>query len=601
MRRASLFLLLAVLVAPRPARAGGDDYKAEAESIMGLSFDLDSVQGRLKQRAAKAPSPAPPAAYYAGDEGGYYEPPPPAPPALPLEPNSKVDQVVVFRDRALVTRYRDVHVPAGSSTITFEGLPFGIAADSLYAQVRKGDLKIVGVELESGATKVEETDRIAEVRTEMITMTDTLGQIRDRVESLLAQRTFLRSAVTATGDRQMPTLDQIKGTLGYVGDTERDIAAKLRKEQDAAAELDKKLQPLLIKLDNPQATGMTVRLDVESTDGRDVELGLRYQVFGARWWPSYNARLEESSHHVTIEYYGLVSQTTAEDWTDASLLLSTADPSVSGDLPTLESWYLGREAYYGGYDQGVAMQLQGGTGVATETATTSTPTGGGGLVGSQMTASVQGSGAVVFAIPGKRTVSGNGSEQRLPVGNQTFATDLEFATVPKVVPEVYRKAKLKYAGSIPLLPGSVASFVGADYVGAGNINAVVPGEDLELAFGTDDSFKVERTLVSRQQEFLGAGKKTVRYTFHFKIRVQNFGKTAETVLVSDQMPVSEIERVTVERLEPTTKPLDPLQDDPAGVMKWSLVVPPGGSQDIELSFSVTAPREVPLQALEEMF
>ncbi|MDP6361496.1 MAG: transposase, partial [Planctomycetota bacterium] len=77
-----------------------------------------------------------------------------------------------------------------------------------------------------------------------------------------------------------------------------------------ATELDEELRPLLIKLENPLATGNQVRVDLAAVAGGPITVGLRYQVFGAGWWPAYNARLEESSAQVTLEYYGIVSQTT---------------------------------------------------------------------------------------------------------------------------------------------------------------------------------------------------------------------------------------------------------------------------------------------------
>ncbi len=567
--------------------ASAGDYTKDAEELMDLSFDIDAVQGMLrdqKRAAPRAAMPSPAAPYDSYNQPAYQ----PAP-MLPLEPNSKVDTVVVYRDRALVSRYRELTVPVGTSSITFEGLPLGLASDSLHAQAREGNFRVVGVELLSGQGKVEETTRITEIRSDAEKYTDELGGVRDRVESLLAQRAYLRGALNGGGDKVSPTVDQMRSTMAYVGDSERDIASKLRVEQEKAKDIDEKLSPMLVKLANPLATGMTVRVDIEATKAGSVELGLRYQVFGAAWWPSYNARLDEATSRVELEYYGMVSQSTGDVWTDATLLLSTADPSISGSVPSLQAWHLGGA----GYDANVAGNLQAGRGYYEEydndgtyaAATTSS------VVSSNMSAKVQGSGAVVFAIPGKRTIKGDGSEQRLPIGTQTFESTIELATVPKVVPEVYRSARFKYEGTAPILPGQVAAFVGADYVGSAAFDTTIPGEDLLVGFGSDPSLKVTRTLVSRNTETLGAGKKTMRYTFEFKIDVQNFGKTERTVTVTDQVPVPDIEKVVVEKLEGTTPSLEPAADDPAGVTKWKVTVAPGKSQAITLKFSVTAPRD----------
>src|SRR5688572_12155964 len=260
MRRPSSLVLTAALFASLPAFA--QDYGAQAEEIMGLSFDLEDVEGRLRAKpAARAPSPAaPPYDPYQYAETTYIPPMPVA--ALPLEPNSAVDTVIVFGDRAVVTRVIEIPASAGEAEITFEGLPLGLVASSLEGSVRSGTADIIGVEVSSGQGEVEETARILAVKEEMLTVTAELGEIRDRIESLLAQRAYLRTAVLYSGrEAPPPTLAQVRDTFGYVGTTEEDIAQKLRLEQKRAGELDEKLTPMLVKLDNPLATGLSVNVD----------------------------------------------------------------------------------------------------------------------------------------------------------------------------------------------------------------------------------------------------------------------------------------------------------------------------------------------------
>jgi len=200
-------------------------------------------------------------------------------------------------------------------------------------------------------------------------------------------------------------------------------------------------------------------------------------------------------------------------------------------------------------------------------------------------------------------VPGDGSEQRLPVGVQTFEVETELACVPRIQPEVFRRGRLRYAGEAPLLPGPISTFVGADYVGSGSLDAVVPGEELLLSFGVDDRVKVERTMLTRNQEHLGAMRRTVRYTLHFRTTVKNFGDQPAIVQIVDQVPISEIDRVSVKTLE-TTAPLPTDPADGPGILKWQPTIPAGGESVIDLRFSVTAPTEVAeaqLQSLEMLF
>jgi uncharacterized protein (TIGR02231 family) len=569
--------------------AFGQDFADEASSRMKLSFDLDEVEERLAEPAAAMPSP------YQDPYNAAYMPAP----VLPLEPNSDVSSVTVFRDRALVTRVITERLDGGVGSITFEGLPFVLVPDSLNAGLESGAARIVGVELVSAASEVDETERIETIRVEAKTRTDELGQIRDRLESLLAQRSYLRTALLSHPvqgqDRQ--SLTEVRNTLDYVGEAERDIARQLRKEEERAQELDEELRPLLVKLDNPLATGQTVKVELDADKAGEVEVSLRYQVWGAGWAPSYNARLQ--GDRMELEYQGVVTQATGEDWEDVELLLSTANPSVAGTMPVMNPWYLGRDGWYGG-DVGGALEGGRGHYEAPEESTASASPGTG-VLESRMEAAVEGSGAVVFAVKGERSVAGDGSAQRIPVGTQTLATTVELTAIPKLVPEVFRQVRVGYDGEVPLLPGAVATYVEGDYVGSSAIAAVVPGEEFELGFGTYDRMKVEREMVSRKQEFIGPGKKTVRYTFHFRVRVSNYSGTERTVEVRDQLPVSEMDRVTVKEID-LGGATEPESAEGSGILAWNLTIPDGQEKQVEFQFSVTAPVGTPeLRTMDMLF
>jgi hypothetical protein len=366
--------------------------------------------------------------------------------------------------------------------------------------------------------------------------------------------------------------------MDFVADAERRISRDLREQQDDAEELAEELHPLMIKLDDPLATGQPVRVDLEVERAGPVALSLRYVVPSAGWSPSYSARLDPSTGRVDLEIYGVVAQSTGEDWTEAEIELSTADPSGPGTVADLIPWTLGRSGGVGVYG---ALDL--GTGATTGAPP---PPAGGGVVESRLDARVQGRGAVVLGIEGRRTIRGDGSPQRLPVAVQTLNAAISLATVPKLAPTVSRRATVRYDGELPLLPGPVSSFVGRDYVGSGSIAAVVPGETLDLAFGADDDFRVTRQLVTRQQERVG--RKSTRYTFRFRTVVANHSDAAATVTIRDQLPVAEDTRIEVRTLEIGSG--GQVAEDSS--VTWTPTIPAHGEVSVELAFSVTVPDEL---------
>jgi hypothetical protein len=569
-------MLIIALFLSAPAFA--QDMAQEAHRRMKLSFSLDAMREMLDETEAP-PAPALAFSPFSGL------------PTLPLAPNSRAESVAVFRDRAVVTRHLEARTAQGADAMTFAGLPFGLAPDSLNANVVSGDARIVGVELISGESVAQAQVRKHGIRDEMRPLATELGEIQDHIEALLIQRTYLRNTLltSPSGDRALPTLDLVRGTFAYVGEAERDIAARLRKQEERAGELDEDLGPMLVALANPFATGLQVRIDLESAKPGPVTVSLKYQVRGAGWTPAYSARLDEGSGHVRLEYEGVVAQSTGEDWSDVALELSTANPAGSGTAPTLSPWYLGRGGgHHGGLD------LDGGYATTVESRG---PASGGGLISSDMAASVSGAGAVVFGIQERRTVVGDGSPQHIPLGKQTFEADLELTAIPRNVPELFRSAHIVHQGEAPLMPGPIATYVGGNYVGAGQLPTIVPGESIDLAFGTDRSVRIERQLVSRHRE--SAGRRSTRWTFHYRIVAHNLAKDAREISVVDQVPVTESDKVDVRVLLATEgAALDEVSAP--GIYRWDLKLKPDQTQVVELKFSVTAPTDMPSQMRDQL-
>src|SRR5262249_10391416 len=76
------------------------------------------------------------------------------------------------------------------------------------------------------------------------------------------------------------------------------------------------------------------------------ELELEYFVPGARWKPAYDLHYASARGQIRVETAAVVEQATGEDWTDATLLLSTAMPGRGIDLPELLTWTLGERSEF---------------------------------------------------------------------------------------------------------------------------------------------------------------------------------------------------------------------------------------------------------------
>ncbi|THD25143.1 hypothetical protein D915_003787 [Fasciola hepatica] len=115
-------------------------------------------------------------------------------------------------------------------------------------------------------------------------------------------------------------------------------AARVSEELDQCrAELEV-LEGQLRQLNRCQDEFVSKELHVliESRGTESPQLELSYSVGGVSWTPAYDIRLSSTAATLQVIYYGLVSQSTGENWELGKLTLSTAQPTEGGGVPELK-------------------------------------------------------------------------------------------------------------------------------------------------------------------------------------------------------------------------------------------------------------------------
>ena len=95
-------------------------------------------------------------------------------------------------------------------------------------------------------------------------------------------------------------------------------------------ELDRKRVDLLKKkarlLQASERSEYFAEVLIACPEKREVNVELTYLVGGAGWAPAYEARADEQHGEVELSTFATVTQSTGEDWNDATITLSTALP-----------------------------------------------------------------------------------------------------------------------------------------------------------------------------------------------------------------------------------------------------------------------------------
>ncbi|KAL7963722.1 hypothetical protein V8C34DRAFT_266398 [Trichoderma compactum] len=159
-----------------------------------------------------------------------------------------------------------------------------------------------------------------------------------------------------------------------------------------------------------------------------------------------------------------------------------------------------------------------------------------------------------YDLPGLKTLvpKFNGSKQRvarIPFSNVAFS----HTVVAKYKPMAYLKAKLKNSSKMALLKGSASLTLDGTFMGKTSLPRCSSGESFSLSLGVDPAIKVTYPKPDVRRASVGLFTKEDSAVYVRTVELHNtraVGGRAVNLLVLDQVPVSEDERLRVELAYP---------------------------------------------------
>jgi uncharacterized protein (TIGR02231 family) len=524
--------------------------------------------------------------------------------AAPLAADSHISAVTAYADRAVVTRLASLNVTAtGIIEVAFERLPAGLLDQSVQVSGRGAARStILDVTTHPIFVDANANDRVKALEEELRALNTQDRTLADRASVLNHQREYVLKIQTAT---TTPTKDaglsvanaDWTRALSYSEEQLTKIATEQRSVDSQREDLAARRAALEQQLNQLRGSGsrsfkvVTVRL--VATSAGQLDLVLRYTVPGTSWSPSYDARVSSTDHSAQLGYFGLVRQGTGEDWKAVDLTLSTARPSLGGAAPSLNPWIVQQREYQPPQPIPMAarqMRLKGEVGIAG--AADATVAQEAAFAEAQIANQAT---SASFHIQTPTTVPSDNSPQKVPVTSVALATAPEYSATPKHVAAAFLTTKVTNNSDFPLLAGSMNVFLDDTFVASSSLPSVMPGEKFDLALGADEGIAIKRKLNNRFTEDTGLVNKSKKITYDYTISVQNNKKTAEKIVVVDQVPVSRHEKIAVKVIAPTEREAKP---DAEGIIKWTLSLNPGEKRDLPLKFSIEYPADFPIVGLE---
>ena len=538
--------------------------------------------------------------------------------AAPVD--SKISAVTVYTDRAVVTRSAAMEVPAGLTEVVFANLPQALNEQSLQVS-GKGTASATILDVSARQTYVDFTPnaRVKELEDQLHGFGKQMRGIDDQANGLNAQSVMLDRMETAlfappTKDVPRPDLTQFTNSLTYLTDQKAKVATARATLDEQREELQNRINTTQAQLSELRGSGgkafKTVTVRVSAAQAGSLDIALSYTVPGASWAPSYDARVLSAERAVALGYFGVVRQSTGEDWKDVALTLSTARPSLGGAAPVLNVWNLDifnpvmLQAYDSRRDESMLKRAKAvnapapAGGVNMQTLTSNA--GGEELdkvkEAELATATIEaGATSASFKIASAASIPSDNSPQKVPITSAKLTANPEYLTVPKRQQVAYLTTKVVNSSEFPLLAGAMNVFLDGTFVATSGLRTVMSGEKFDLALGADEGISVKHKRVQKFTEDTGLTNSGKRITYEYLITIQNNKKTAERVIVADQVPLSRNEKIVVKLLSPDAKEVKPTDE---GTLKWSLDLKSGEKRELTVKFTVEYDNNVNVAGLE---
>lgn len=536
--------------------------------------------------------------------------------------NSAISAVTVYTDRAVVTRTASVELPGGTTELVFANLPQALNERSLQVSGR-GTAQALILDVSAKQTYVDFTPnaRVKELEDQLKALGKQMRGIDDRGNLLNTQQAMLDRMEAAlfappTKDVPRPDLNQFTSSLNYLTEQKGRLVAEHATLDEQREELSNKINTVQNQLNELRGTGgkafKTVTVRVSAPQAGNLDVALSYTVPGASWAPSYDARVLSAERAVALGYFGIVRQSTGEDWKDVALTLSTARPGLGGAAPVLTVWNLdvfnpialrqARDRDERLRLDAFAVSAKAAAPAAVNMQSFTTNVAGAGLDLPEEKDALLASATIEaaatsasFKIATAASVPSDNSPQKVPITTSTLKAAPEYLTVPKRLTTAYLTAKVVNSSEFPLLAGAMNVFLDGTFVATSSLRTVMSGEKFDLALGADEGISVKHKRVNRFTEDTGLTNSGKRITYEYLITVQNNKRTTERVIVADQIPISRNEKVVVRQLTPSAGELKPTDE---GSLKWTLDLKPGEKRELPVKFTIEYPNDVNVSGLE---
>jgi uncharacterized protein (TIGR02231 family) len=507
-----------------------------------------------------------------------------------------IESATVFLSGAELTSTARINLVKGENEFLFTNVAGDVNSQSLTVSATNG----VAVESATFQNNYLATEvyspRVKEIKDSIEIIAADTQLVHNKLMVLGHQVGVIWKNGQVSGQNNGLSVAELSKLEDFIGAKMEGYLNQKTKEEDKMKKLKERITKLDMQLDEEQKKGYQpggqLLVKFYAKEPTTSSIVIDYIVPHAGWSPTYDVMADDASSPIKLYYKANIYQNSGVKWNNVRLSLSTGNPNEGAQAPNLAPWYLAfymPQTYGAGYSNATQQNREEMRAYKKPLVDMDKPAS---MILAQNEASMNQYVAVdnsgintSFDIDLPYTIPSDGQQHLVAIKKYELPATYRYYAVPKLDKDAFLQAQVTNWEDLNLLPGQTNIFYEGTYVGQGMIDVRNVKDTMTLSLGRDKKIVVkrERDTKLRSVKYIGSN---VRETFAYSITVRNARKEAISLILQDQMPVSNDKDIVIEDKETGNAEYD----ETTGMMKWSLSVNQNETKKIGFGYTIKYPK-----------
>ena len=500
---------------------------------------------------------------------------------------SNIENITIYQGLASVTRTLPIS-GSGEQTLVFSCLSPTIEPDSISVQA-VGNVNVGEVSIETLSAEQASQCQYGQYQgdAKVQNQKNNLADISAELEAARLTKAYLQNLTKVT---QINTTATLANNARDLETQAASINKRIVELQQREAQAKDALNQLLAGSTTSKQNSVT-QVSVRTASRTPSTVKLHYQVRGASWEPTYQARLNTDSKQLNITASAIIAQQTGENWNNVPVILSTVNPNqtTTSQLPRVERLSL--------YDEEQAKLSRYASPMmeAAPIVVSARDSYGGGASGESMpplpsfnVSSQNKNGITEYRLPQRVSIPSDGRRVRTVIDEQSGTSKLWLRSTPSAETAAYW-----YASAPFLTPawadGSLQLYRDDNYVGQSRYDYQSLKEQ-GIGFGVDPSLLVKQLTDEDKKGDKGVFNRQQTNTITQAYQFTNQHNRNVRLQVLSAEPVSSDDSIKVTAAHtPAISQKD--WNDNKGMVAWEFDLPSKQAQVVQSTYQISYPAD----------